>query len=102
VTSTGAAWPRPPWSASGRSVRCSPPRCKKQAGPRFCARARPAADNRATDAGSSILTDRLAGRRLEWQARNGVVQRLGARHAIPTPVTDAIVPLLACCGPLTG
>ena len=50
-------------------------------------------------AGSSILTDRLAGRRLEWEARNGVVQRLGARHGIPTPVTDVIVPLLAACGP---
>jgi 2-dehydropantoate 2-reductase len=49
-------------------------------------------------AGSSILTDRLAGRRLEWEARNGVVQRLGARHGIPTPVTDVIVPLLAACG----
>lgn len=48
--------------------------------------------------GSSILTDRLAGRRLEWEARNGVVQRLGARHGIPTPVTDVIVPLLAACG----
>jgi 2-dehydropantoate 2-reductase len=48
--------------------------------------------------GSSILTDRLAGRRLEWEARNGVVQRLGARHGIPTPVTDVIVPLLAVCG----
>jgi ketopantoate reductase len=27
-----------------------------------------------------------------------VVQRLGARHGIPTPVTDVIVPLLAVCG----
>jgi 2-dehydropantoate 2-reductase len=27
-----------------------------------------------------------------------VVQRLGARHGIPTPVTDVIVPLLAACG----
>ena len=49
-------------------------------------------------AGSSILTDRLAGRRLEWEARHGVVQRLGARHGVPTPVTDVIVPLLAACG----
>lgn len=45
--------------------------------------------------GSSILADRLAGRPLEWDARNGVIQRLGARHAIPTPVSDVIVPLLA-------
>jgi 2-dehydropantoate 2-reductase len=47
------------------------------------------------DLGSSILFDRLAGRRLEWDARNGVIQRLGARHGIPTPVSDVLVPLLA-------
>jgi 2-dehydropantoate 2-reductase len=47
------------------------------------------------DLGTSILFDRLAGRRLEWDARNGVVRRLGARHGIPTPVSDVIVPLLA-------
>ena len=29
------------------------------------------------------------GRRLEWEARNGVISRLGARHGIPTPVSDA-------------
>jgi 2-dehydropantoate 2-reductase len=51
------------------------------------------------EADSSILADRLAGRRLEWEARNGVVQRLGTRHGIPTPVSDVIVPLLAACGP---
>jgi 2-dehydropantoate 2-reductase len=54
---------------------------------------------RPAGSGSSILTDRLAGRSLEWEARNGVVQRLGARHGIPTPVSDVIVPLLAACGP---
>jgi 2-dehydropantoate 2-reductase len=54
---------------------------------------------RPAGAGSSILTDRLAGRSLEWEARNGIVQRLGARHGIPTPVSDVIVPLLAACGP---
>jgi 2-dehydropantoate 2-reductase len=47
------------------------------------------------DLGSSILFDREAGRELEWDARNGVVARLGARHGIPTPVSDVIVPLLA-------
>lgn len=47
------------------------------------------------DLGSSILFDREAGRRLEWEARNGVVRRIGARHGIPTPVSDVIVPLLA-------
>jgi len=47
------------------------------------------------DLGSSILFDREAGRSLEWDARNGVVVRLGARHGVPTPVSDVIVPLLA-------
>ena len=42
------------------------------------------------DLGTSMLFDRLAGRRLEWEARNGVVARLGARHGIPTPVTDGV------------
>jgi 2-dehydropantoate 2-reductase len=47
------------------------------------------------DLGTSMLFDREAGRELEWDARNGVIQRLGARHAIPTPVSDVVVPLLA-------
>ena len=47
------------------------------------------------DLGSSILFDREAGRPLEWEARNGVVARLGAKHGIPTPISDVIVPLLA-------
>ena len=47
------------------------------------------------DQTTSILVDREAGRPLEWEARNGVVRRLGARHGIPTPVSDVVVPLLA-------
>lgn len=50
---------------------------------------------RPSGAGSSILDDRLAGRPLEWEARNAVVQRLGARHGVATPVSDVVVPLLA-------
>ena len=46
------------------------------------------------DAGSSILTDRLAGRTLEWEARNAVIGRLARRHAIPTPVSDTVAALL--------
>lgn len=49
--------------------------------------------------GTSILADRLAGRELEWDARNGVIRRLGAAHGIPTPVSDVVVTLLACCDP---
>ncbi|GAA1138153.1 oxidoreductase [Streptomyces javensis] len=47
------------------------------------------------DMGTSILTDREAGRPLEWDVRNGVVQRLGKLHGIPTPISDVLVPLLA-------
>jgi len=47
------------------------------------------------DSGTSMLADREAGRPLEWDARNGVVARLGRRHGVPTPVSDTVVPLLA-------
>ncbi|SBN63733.1 ketopantoate reductase [Curtobacterium sp. 9128] len=47
------------------------------------------------DMGTSILADRIAGNPLEWDVRNGVVQRLGAAHGIPTPVSHVLVPLLA-------
>jgi 2-dehydropantoate 2-reductase len=46
------------------------------------------------DAGSSILADRRAGRALEWEARNGVIGRLGRRHGVPTPVSDTVAALL--------
>jgi 2-dehydropantoate 2-reductase len=51
------------------------------------------------DQGTSILADRLAGRPLEWDARNDVIRRLGARHGVPTPVSDVLVPLLAALDP---
>jgi 2-dehydropantoate 2-reductase len=44
---------------------------------------------------SSILADRLAGRPLEIEARNGAVVRIGARHGIPTPVNRRVCELLA-------
>jgi 2-dehydropantoate 2-reductase len=47
------------------------------------------------DLGTSMLFDRLAGRRLEWEARNGVVARRGREHGIPTPVTDVVCARLA-------
>ena len=50
---------------------------------------------RPADLGTSILFDRVANRPLEWDARNGVVRRLAARHNIATPVSDVIAPLLA-------
>ncbi|WP_371087590.1 oxidoreductase [Variovorax sp. RCC_210] len=48
-----------------------------------------------SDMGTSILADRQAGRPLEWDVRNGVVQRRGRVHGIPTPISDLVVPLLA-------
>ena len=47
------------------------------------------------DMGTSILADREANRPLEWDTRNGVVQRRGRAHGIPTPISDLVVPLLA-------
>ncbi|PRD15494.1 oxidoreductase [Pantoea coffeiphila] len=47
------------------------------------------------DLSTSILTDRQADRPLEWDCRNGVIQRRGQAHGIATPISDLIVPLLA-------
>ncbi|MCL2895036.1 oxidoreductase [Brenneria tiliae] len=47
------------------------------------------------DLGTSILADRQANRPLEWDVRNGVIQRYGHSHGIPTPISDVLVPLLA-------
>jgi 2-dehydropantoate 2-reductase len=47
------------------------------------------------DLGTSILADRQAGRPLEWDSRNGIVQRSGRFHGIPTPISDLLVPLLS-------
>ncbi len=45
--------------------------------------------------GNSMYEDRMAGREMEWQARNAVIVRKGAEHGIATPVSAALVPLLA-------
>lgn len=44
--------------------------------------------------GNSMYYDRRDGKPLEWDARNGVVRRLGRKHGIPTPISDIIVPML--------
>lgn len=49
--------------------------------------------------GNSMYYDRRDGKELGWDARNGVVARLGRKHGIPTPLTDVLVPLLRACGP---
>jgi 2-dehydropantoate 2-reductase len=45
--------------------------------------------------GNSMYADRMAGRELEWNARNAVIVRRAARHGIAVPVSAALVPLLA-------
>ncbi|POP46831.1 2-dehydropantoate 2-reductase [Superficieibacter electus] len=47
------------------------------------------------DLGTSILADRQANRPLEWDIRNGVIQRCGRSKGIATPISDVLVPLLA-------
>jgi 2-dehydropantoate 2-reductase len=46
------------------------------------------------DSVNSLLADRLAGRALETDARNGVIVRLGEKHGIPTPYNRMAVALL--------
>jgi 2-dehydropantoate 2-reductase len=51
--------------------------------------------NAGPDEGNSMYADRMAGREMEWDARNAVIVRKGARRGIATPVSAALVPLLA-------
>jgi 2-dehydropantoate 2-reductase len=45
------------------------------------------------DSVNSLLADRLAGRRTEIEARNGVIVRLGERLGVPTPANRMAVAL---------
>jgi 2-dehydropantoate 2-reductase len=51
--------------------------------------------NAPPDVATSMLGDRLAGRPLEWDIRNGVILRKARMHGHPAPVSEIIVPLLA-------
>jgi 2-dehydropantoate 2-reductase len=46
------------------------------------------------DAGNSMYADRLAGRRMEYDARNGVITRMGKKHDIPAPMNALMAALL--------
>ncbi|OYQ34111.1 2-dehydropantoate 2-reductase [Niveispirillum lacus] len=48
----------------------------------------------AVDGINSLLADRLAGRPLELDARNGVIVRRGEVHGIPTPVNRTVRDLI--------
>jgi 2-dehydropantoate 2-reductase len=46
------------------------------------------------DSGNSMYADRLAGRPMEYDARNGVIVRLGRKHGIAAPMNALMVTLL--------
>ena len=46
------------------------------------------------EAGNSMYADRVAGRPMEYDARNGVIARLGSKHGIPAPMNALMVALL--------
>ena len=46
------------------------------------------------DALNSMIADRMAGRPMEIEARNGAVVRFGRKHRIPTPCNEMAVALL--------
>ncbi|MFV3131650.1 2-dehydropantoate 2-reductase [Niveispirillum sp. KHB5.9] len=48
----------------------------------------------APDGINSLLADRMAGRPMELDARNGVIVRLGRKHGIPTPVNETVRDLI--------
>jgi len=50
--------------------------------------------NAAPEGVNSLLADRLANRRMESDARNGVIVRRGERHGIPTPLNRMACTLL--------
>ena len=52
------------------------------------------ARNAPPDSINSLLADRMAGRRMEIDARNGAVVRFGRKHGISTPLNEMAVALL--------
>jgi 2-dehydropantoate 2-reductase len=46
------------------------------------------------DSLNSLIADRMAGRPMEIEARNGAIVRLGRKHGIPTPLNEMAVALL--------
>ena len=46
------------------------------------------------DSVNSLLADRLAGRRMEWDARTGAIVRKGDKHGIETPLNRMAATLL--------
>jgi 2-dehydropantoate 2-reductase len=55
-------------------------------------------DGQPPDSVNSLLADRVAGNRMETDARNGAVVRKGEKHGIPTPLNRMAVTLLDVAG----
>lgn len=55
--------------------------------------------NGPADAVNSLHADRIAGRPMEIDTRNGVIVRLGSKHGVPTPVNQIIVALFEGVAP---
>ncbi len=51
---------------------------------------------------SSIVVDRLNGQPTEWDARNAVIGRIGARHGIETPLNSMVTTLIRLGEPDTS
>jgi 2-dehydropantoate 2-reductase len=54
------------------------------------------------DSINSLLADRLAGRPMEIDARNGAVVRFGRKHGIPTPLNEMAAALLVAAQDATA
>jgi 2-dehydropantoate 2-reductase len=52
--------------------------------------------------GTSMLYDRLAGRELENELLSGAITRLGRRHGVPTPASQAMYALIGALAPAAG
>ncbi len=44
--------------------------------------------------GSSMLTDRINGRPIEWNAKNGIISRIGKQKGMKTDLNDLLCLLL--------
>jgi 2-dehydropantoate 2-reductase len=101
LTATGAAWS----DGLERLVRAIVEECAAVARAEGATIPQSVVDTVVTNARSrpggvnSMHADRLAGRPMEVEERNGVIVRLGKKHGIPTPVSEVIVELLRAIRP---
>lgn len=54
------------------------------------------------DSLNSLIADRMAGRPMEIDARNGAIVRFGRKHGIPTPLNEMAVALLTAAQSLSS